>query len=87
MTYHPDSEGGGAIPPSNDWLSNLIALGSKAVDRLSEEAIVLSAIIFFKVFMQWQGVPSEEVDRTALPFLYAYLYLRTTRLFLEVWRR
>jgi hypothetical protein len=85
MNYDPESEGGGAMPPDEKrrFLSELIALGNKAFDRLSEEAIYLSAILFFKGYMEWHGASSIEVDKIALPALYGYLTIRMVRLVMK----
>jgi len=58
----------------------LIALGHKVVDRFSEEAVVILAVLLFKLVMEFRGVSRFEIDNISFVALSGYLSLRLLKI-------
>lgn len=68
----------GPVHPSEPPIGwkEVILIVKKLAERMSEEALVIVAILAFKAFMDWEGRSGWVVDLMALSALWGYLTMR-----------
>jgi len=82
----PNPTNGPLHPGSPDPSRNrgeLYKLAHKLIDRMSEESLVVTAILLFKLVLQMRGEGGVLVDLLALLALGTYLTLRLVRIFVQ----
>jgi uncharacterized membrane protein YqhA len=69
-------------PNQNAW-HDLIMLGHKLIERFSEEAVVILAVLLFKSIMEFRGAHQPETYWIAFVALGGYLSLRLLKMLLS----